>query len=232
MHKRPTCLRSSRDARDRWLISYTDILTLLLILFIAMAATAIGQSQARTVTAASSITSPPPAPAVEIPATPNPTQAALLTTAEELKQRGLELRNDPRGLVLSFPQAVLFSSGDDRINPSARPIIEEIVDALRRSDNKVELAGHADSTPIHTRRFESNWELSAARGLSLLRLLTSDYGIAESRLSVASYGAYNPRTSNDTADGRAENRRVEILILNDQAPSPDSSASLSHGINP
>ena len=115
--------------------------------------------------------------------------------------------------MISLPQAVLFGSGDDRINASARPIISEIAEAVRDLDNKIELAGHADSIPIHTRRFKSNWELSSARGLSLLSALTKDYGIAESRLTVSSYGSFSPKTSNDTPDGRAENRRVEILIL-------------------
>ncbi|HEY6393661.1 MAG TPA: OmpA family protein, partial [Bryobacteraceae bacterium] len=67
--------------------------------------------------------------------------------------------------------------------------------------------------PIHNRRFKNNWELSSARSLSLLSLLTTGYGIPESRLSVQSYGTSNPKGSNDTETGRAENRRVEILIL-------------------
>jgi len=96
---------------------------------------------------------------------------------------------------------------------SARPIISEIAGAVRDLDNEIELAGHADSIPIHNRRFKNNWELSSARGLSLLKALIKDYGIDESRLSISSHGSFSPRTSNDTADGRAENRRVEILIL-------------------
>ncbi len=123
---------------------------------------------------------------------------------------------EARGLVISLPQAILFASADDRINRSALPIISEIAAVLRDLDNKVELAGHADSVPIHTQRFKNNWELSSARGLSLLNTLTNDYGIAESRLTVSSHGSYSPKGSNDTPDGRAENRRVEILIL-DQA---------------
>jgi chemotaxis protein MotB len=77
--------------------------------------------------------------------------------------------------------------------------------------------GHADAIPIHNQRFKSNWELSAARSLNLLALLASQYGIDETRLSIQSYGSYSPRNSNDTVDGRAENRRVEILILDDPA---------------
>lgn len=226
MTRRPQYLQSSRDGRERWLVSYTDILTLLLILFIAMAAQAIGLSHSdakptvSTPQAKQPIAAPSAAATVARTAQPSnsqptpPPNQALAHTADQLKQQGLDTKLEPRGLVISLPQPVLFASGDDRVNASARPIIAEIADALRESDNKVELAGHADSVPIHNRRFKNNWELSAARGLSLLHVLTSDYGIDESRLTVSSYGAYSPKGSNGTADGRAENRRVEILILN------------------
>jgi chemotaxis protein MotB len=71
--------------------------------------------------------------------------------------------------------------------------------------------------PIHNKRFQSNWELSAARSVNLLELLTKRYGIAESRLSVQSFGSNDPKNSNDTEAGRAENRRVEILLLDESA---------------
>ncbi len=244
MVRRPIYLQPARDGRDRWLISYTDILTLLLILFVAMAAQTVGQSQAREAqnkpqaaiaTAPVAVSSPvpaaiapvqptptavaPQAPTPEPPAAPeNSSHAALVRAQERLKQRGLDLHLEARGLVISLPQAILFASGDDRINRSALPILSEIADALRDLDNKVELAGHADSIPIHTQRFKNNWELSAARGVSLLNALVNEYGIAESRLTVSSHGSYSPKTSNDTADGRAGNRRVEILILDDPQP--------------
>ena len=221
MVRRPKYLTPVRDGQ-RWLISYTDVLTLLLILFIAVAAQAISKPEAKTIVTAplaSPVERPAPAP-VPTPApvdplanTANTSNEALLRTAARLKEHGVDAKRETRGLVISLPQAVLFASGDDRINLSARPIISEIADAVRDLDNKIELSGHADSIPIHNRRFKNNWELSSARGLSLLKTLTHDYGIAESRLSVSSYGSFSPKTSNDTVGGRAENRRVEILIL-------------------
>lgn len=213
----PQYFRSPRDGRERWLVSYTDILTLLLILFIAMAAQAIGQSEARAVEqkpAMQKATQAPTKTSSDAVAPPPDRNEPLAYTADRLKQHGLDAKLESRGLLISLAQAVLFASGDDRISPSAQPVIGEIAGALRESDNKVELAGHADSLPIHNRRFSNNWELSAARGLSLLHVLTADYGIDESRLTVSSYGAYRPKETNDTTDGRAENRRVEILILN------------------
>jgi chemotaxis protein MotB len=92
---------------------------------------------------------------------------------------------------------------------------------LRDINNKVTLVGHADAIPIHNQHFKNNWELSSARSLNLLALLATEYGIDESRLSIHSYGSYSPKNSNDTENGRAENRRVEILIVNESAQEPN-----------
>jgi chemotaxis protein MotB len=132
-----------------------------------------------------------------------------------LQQQGLDPRLEPHGLVISLPQAILFSSGGDQISPAALPIVAQIADVLREIPNKVSLVGHADAVPIHNRRFKNNWELSLARGLKLLELLKKRYGIPESRLSIAGYSSYRPRNPNDTANGRAGNRRVEIVILDE-----------------
>jgi chemotaxis protein MotB len=166
-----------------------------------------------------------PVPAAPVAAPLKQANLPLQQTEQRLQQQGLDLHREPRGLVISVPQAVLFASGDDRISRSAYPLVSQIASVLRDVKNKVALVGHADAVPIHNRRFKSNWELSAARSLSLLSLLAGDYGIDESRLSIQSYGSYNPKSSNDTEDGRAENRRVEILILNEPLPEPASEAN-------
>jgi chemotaxis protein MotB len=119
--------------------------------------------------------------------------------------------------VISLPQAVLFLSGDDHIAPAALPMVSQIADVLSSVPNKVALVGHSDSIPIHNKRFQNNWELSAARSVNLLEVLSKRYGIDESRLSVQSYGSNDPKDSNETEAGRAENRRVEILLLDESA---------------
>ena len=212
MPRRPKYLEpGDHGGRDRWLISYTDIVTILLILFIAIAAQSFRERPTR----------PPDPPKPQSPAQsqakpPDPRQT-LVQAEQKLQQHGLDLRLEKRGLVISLPQAILFPSGEDHIIASAFPIISQIADVLNGIPNKVTLVGHADSIPIHNQRFQNNWELSAARSLQLLEVLSSRYGIAESRLSVQSYGSYSPKDTNDTEAGRAENRRVEILILDDQA---------------
>jgi chemotaxis protein MotB len=192
---RPAPRRAPDLSRDRWMVSYMDILTILLIFFVAAAAQA---------------TKPHP---VEKPVEKIPEPPRLVEPLRKLASLGLDLKMEPRGLVISLPQTILFGSGDDAISPQARPMIEKIAAVLREIPNKVTLIGHADAVPIHNRRFKNNWELAGARSLRLLELLGQDGGIAESRLSVASDSSFDPKDTNDTPDGRAKNRRVEIVIL-------------------
>jgi chemotaxis protein MotB len=200
------------------MVSYMDVLTILLIFFVAVAAKSLERGQEKLLVApmVAKVLAPRPAPPPVQPAVP-PARQALLNAQKSLEQRGLDLRMEARGLVISVPQAVLFPSGADQVSNRALPIVAQVADVLRTMPNQVSLVGHADAVPIHNRHFRDNWDLSAARSLHLLALLTHKYGIAESRLSVASYGSYRPTDSNDTADGRARNRRVEIVIL-DESP--------------
>ena len=90
--------------------------------------------------------------------------------------------------------------------------------------NPIRLEGHTDSQPIHTARFRNNWELSAARGVAMLELLNSKFGIPHDRLAVVGYADTVPKVSNDTEEGRARNRRVDIVILNQPVASPQQEA--------
>jgi chemotaxis protein MotB len=239
---KPSYLQTETSGRDRWMVSYMDVLTILLIFFVAIAAHGLPDLQKAAAAkaavpkpvAANSAAKPADSTAVDpkqpitpeaeqfppFPADPGP-PSALLRIKEKLEQRGLDLRIEPRGLVISLPQMVLFPSGEDKVGREALPIVKDIADVLLDVPNKITLIGHADSVPIHNRRFRNNWELSAARGLRLLELLSGSFGIPESRLTVASEGSYEPKGPNDTPDGRASNRRVEIVILD----SPESKAA-------
>ena len=203
--------------RERWLISYTDFITILLILFIAIAAQGFHAPSPPHVSQKPQNASPQQRQPVPKPTAPGSSHQALVQADEKLKSQGVDARLERRGLVISLPQAILFTSGEDRILPDALPVVSEIADVIASVPNKVALVGHADSIPIHNKRFRNNWELSSARSLSLLELLSTRYGIPESRLSVQSYGAYDPKDSNETEAGRAENRRVEILLLDESA---------------
>jgi chemotaxis protein MotB len=191
------------------MVSYMDVLTILLIFFVAAAAQSAMPHPVPE-------KAPEPKPVAQVIA-PVPTlaHAGLLQPQQKLALLGLDLKMEPRGLVISLPQTVLFGSGNDVIGAEARVTVEQIAAVLREIPNKVTLVGHADAVPIHNRRFRNNWELAAARSLRLLELLGREGGIDESRLSVASYSSFDPKGTNDTPDGRASNRRVEIVILDE-----------------
>jgi len=204
---KPTYYQNQHGGRDRWMVSYLDVLTILLILFVAMAAQTLQDSQKKPAPAAAAAIAPAAAPVASAPNT------ALDAIRQDLEKTHLDVQVDSRGVVVSLPQALLFQAGEDKVNADALTTVQAIGDVLSKIPNNVSLVGHADATPIHNRRFANNWELAAARGLRLLELLSSRYGIEESRLSVESFGSYDPKSSNETPDGRASNRRVEIVIL-------------------
>jgi chemotaxis protein MotB len=229
MRHKPAYLQPADAAAGRWIVSYSDLATVLLVLFVALAAQGYHSANASAAPAAKSIPPVTRAPQIihEPVPPPSPTQAPaaannpLLAIEKNLQSRGIKPELENRGLVIALPQAILFPSGQDQIGDAALPTIEQIAEVLGSIPNKITLVGHADSTPIHNARFKNNWELASARSLKLLELLATRYGIEESRLSIASAGAFSPKAPNEEADGRAENRRVEIVILPDQPPAPN-----------
>lgn len=145
-------------------------------------------------------------------------QAAQQFLDRELKtaieQGKLRIMMTTRGLVVSLQEAAFFPPGDDVISPEAYPSLEKIADALRQLPNQIRLEGHTDSIPINNDRFRSNWELSTGRAIAMLEILSSQLGVPTEKLAVAGYADTAPVASNDTAEGRAKNRRVDVIILN------------------
>jgi chemotaxis protein MotB len=140
--------------------------------------------------------------------------------ASEIKSGKVEINLEPRGLVVSLKQTAFFPSGADVIDPSTYPIMEKLVGALKGISNPLRIEGHTDSMPIHSSRFRSNWELSAARSIAMMELLSKRFGIDEKRLAIVGFADTSPEASNDTPEGRAKNRRVDIVILNQYAAKP------------
>jgi chemotaxis protein MotB len=132
----------------------------------------------------------------------------------EIQNGHLSLHMTARGLAISFTQAALFPSGEDEIGKDLYSTIKTIADAMNQVHNPARAEGHTDSVPIHNSKFRSNWELSAARSIALTQLLVQD-GVARERLSIAGYADTDPIDSNDTEEGREKNRRVDIVILNE-----------------
>jgi chemotaxis protein MotB len=133
---------------------------------------------------------------------------------QEIKAGKIEVHMEGRGLVISLKEAAYFPSGGDNIAPETSGSIDKIAAAIRKLPNQVRLEGHTDSVPIHTDRFRSNWELSAARSIAMLERLSTEYQIPHERFAIAGYADTVPIAPNDTEQNRARNRRVDIVILN------------------
>jgi chemotaxis protein MotB len=136
---------------------------------------------------------------------------------DEIKQGKVEVSMTPRGIVVSLKQAAFFSSGTDAVDLSTMPTLEKVAGALKAVSNPVRIEGHTDSIPIHTAKFRSNWELSAARSIAIMEVMSSHFEISPQRLAIAGYADTVPVADNDTAEGRARNRRVDLVILNNYA---------------
>ena len=133
---------------------------------------------------------------------------------QEIKDGKIEVRLEPRGLVVSLRQATFFPSGGDALDTGTFDSIAKIATTIQKLPNAVRLEGHTDSQPIHTARFRSNWELSAARSIAMLEVLSTRYEIPRERMAIAGYADTAPVDSNETETGRAHNRRVDVVILN------------------
>jgi chemotaxis protein MotB len=117
------------------------------------------------------------------------------------------------GLVISLREAGFFNSGSAIPKPQTRITLEEIAAQLGKTPYDLRIEGHTDNIPIHTAAFDSNWELSSARATNIARLFIDMKNITPDRISAAGFAEFHPVASNSTAEGRAENRRVDIVVL-------------------
>jgi chemotaxis protein MotB len=136
---------------------------------------------------------------------------------DQLRLAGLDgvarFRFEARGLIVTIvTDRVLFAPGSAELTTDGRSVLDVVSGALAPLPNLLAVEGHTDATPIHTDRFPSNWELSTARATSVLQALVTGHGIDAKRLSAAGYADQHPLSSNDSAEGRAQNRRVEIVV--------------------
>ena len=259
-------------ADERWLLTYSDMITLLMALFIVMwAISSVNISKfdqlkvslksafsGKVLPSSSSIlqgeSAPmehagtpvtPPTPSTVTPALKANISAAIQRAAarqdvENLRRvearihvyartHGLaavvQTRLDERGLVVRLlTDRVLFATGEAVLRPGAVPLLDDISRLLAAPDipNPVRVEGNTDSLPIHSAAYPSNWELSTARATAVLQFLLA-HDVAPRRLSATGYGSQNPLASNETAAGRAANRRVELVILRRSfTPTPEA----------
>jgi len=139
----------------------------------------------------------------------------------EIAAHTVALHRESEGLVISLREFGFFESGSASLRPSALPALDRIASILSLRTCRLRIEGHTDNIPIHTAQWASNWELSTARSTELVRLLIVRYRFSPDRLSAAGYAEYHPIASNNTSQGRAQNRRVDIVILNEHIASMD-----------
>ena len=117
------------------------------------------------------------------------------------------------GLVISLRESGFFDSGSATPKPETLPTLKQIAASLSRTPYALRVEGHTDNIPIHTSEFDSNWELSTARATRIARTFLNLKAMPPDRISAAGYAEFHPVASNSTAAGRAENRRVDLVIL-------------------
>ena len=134
---------------------------------------------------------------------------------KEIGEKQVRLEMAERGLVITFVAEVLFDSGKAKIRPEAYGSLDKIAKVLKEnvSDRNISIEGHTDNEPIKYSGWKSNWELSTARSTSVLHYLVDEKSIAPQRVSAVGHGEFKSVASNDSAEGKQKNRRVEIIIV-------------------
>lgn len=118
-----------------------------------------------------------------------------------------------KGLVMRLADRALFDLGVADLSPKALPLLEKVGAIISKTPYLVLVEGHTDNLPINTPRYPSNWELSTARAVNVLRYFIDNHQITAQRLSAVGFGEYQPLVPNDTIEHRAQNRRVEIIFF-------------------
>ncbi len=127
----------------------------------------------------------------------------------------LKLIYDDRGLVIRFSANKLFRPGQANVEKTYQPIIDKIAEILKNGDRVIRVEGHTDDSPLPTdSKFDTNWELSSARAIWIVRYMKAKFEIPTKRLSAAGFAEGQPVSSNKTEEGKALNRRVEIVVTN------------------
>jgi chemotaxis protein MotB len=227
---------------ERWLVSYADFMTLLFAFFVVMYASSqtdkgkVGKLAVAIETAFKDLGIFNLPSSKTPPLTVGPTQEGVPTITalreqstvsnlarlqnelsqqlqSELTRGEVAIKVGREGLVVSLREIGFFDSGSAEVKLKSEPTIERIARALAHGKFQLRIEGHTDNIPIHTQRFESNWELSTSRATEMAKLFVTRYGFPPENLSVAGYAEYHPVSPNTTPEGRALNRRVDLVVV-------------------
>jgi len=138
----------------------------------------------------------------------------IQTALQDLeKDKKLTIIQDGQKITIRISEGTLFEPGSDKLLSEALPVIDEVARVLVGLPNSIRIEGHTDNVPISTERFPSNWDLSTARSLKILKYLIDAHACDPRKLSALGFGEFRPIDTNDTPSGRIKNRRVDIMVL-------------------
>lgn len=205
---------SSLDMDSNWLITLSDVLSLLLVFFVMFMVTA--KSSAKSQTSQLDSGKQPISTEAE-PAPPSVNEKILTDVSSEIKNLDLEnevsVQRVNKEIIITLKEKVTFLPGEAEVLKGSEPILDHIAEIIQRNPSfLVEIEGHTDNRPIKTTSFPSNWELSVARSTGVLKYFMNRHDISPSRLSIKGSADQKPVASNDTPEERAQNRRVEIRL--------------------
>jgi chemotaxis protein MotB len=194
-------------------MSYADLVTLLFACF----TTAYAATQVRAQSESPSTVVPPVVVEAsrQVQDQPVPTVRDLITpiVLAAVDESHVELIEDRRGLVITLPESATFATGSAVLTAEAKTFLVTLADTLRPTGASLRVEGHTDDLPVTGGRYPSNWELSTARASAVVVFLVDNASLAPARLSAAGYGEFHPRAENDTAEHRALNRRVDVVVI-------------------
>lgn len=242
---------AEHDNSERWLLTYSDLITLLMIFFVVMYAMSNVDAQKYQVLSQSLEGALNPAAlagtggggsgeggGISIDeltesladGSTDKIDPELIAAAQEIqnlvRQNGLQdkvsVSVQERGVVVGLMNTVLFDSGSAQIKQDAMPTLIAIGQIANGVHNYIRIEGNTDDVPQSSEKFPSNWELSVVRATEVVKLLIAQSGVEPDRISAVGYGEYRPSVPNTSAENRAKNRKVDIVILNDQLDKSES----------
>lgn len=132
---------------------------------------------------------------------------------DEIRQHEVKMRVTPEGLVVSLREVGFFNSGEAELLQNGQTTLTRIASILGGHGFEIRVEGNTDNVPVHNSRFKSNWELSTARATTVVALLVERYQFDPSLISAAGYSEYRPVGDNKTQQGRADNRRIDLVVV-------------------
>jgi len=212
---------NSNEGTPGWIMTFGDTMSLLLTFFVMLfAATALNETKVEQGLGSLKGSLGGIVEGIKKESIVPQEKGEMERMAEEIEEyitsQGLgeevKINLSPEGTVISLTSPILFDLGKADLKKEALPVLDKVAALIRNMPNEVNVEGHTDNLPIHTRRFPSNWELSAARAISVANYLIKK-GVSPERIGTIGYADSHPLFPNDTPEHRALNRRVEILIL-------------------